>query len=268
MDFPANGIEKPGYDLDFSDEFDAGSLDTTKWFPHMLPHWGGSMASRARYSMDNSSLKLLIERSQTPWIPGRDGGDRASNLQTGHFSGPIGSGVGQFKFDPALVVMEDIAPFRSYTPTYGYFEIRLRAVSAVGYHTALWMIGWDGNQAGEIRCFEIHGANIGAHVSRIDYGVLAWDDPTLTDECYEDTFPIDASGFHIYGVDWKPDEIDFFLDNERIRSVRQSPTYPMQFMLGIYERPRERTIDDDVDLWPKVCEVDYFRGYRAMPAFR
>jgi beta-glucanase (GH16 family) len=157
--------------------------------------------------------------------------------------------------------MEDIVPFKGYTPQYGYFEIRIKAVPVVGYHTALWMIGWDGNRAGEIRCFEIHGANIGRGVSRIDYGVLAWDDPTLVNECYEDRFPVDASEFHIYGVEWKPDEINFFLDNEKVRTVRQSPKYPMQFMLGIYERPSERIVGDD--LWPKVCEVDYFRGYRA-----
>src|SRR5258706_8329339 len=129
---------------------------------------------------------------------------------------------------------------------------------------ALWMIGWDVSKAGEIRCFEIHGANISSGVSRIDYGVLAWDDPTLINECYEDRFPIDASEFHIYGIDWKPDEIIFFLDNEKVRTVRQSPKYPMQFMLGVYERPSERTINDDADLWPKVCEVDYFRAYQAL----
>src|SRR5258708_5598638 len=213
MDFPANRITKPEYALEFSDEFDGDSLDVTKWFPHMLPHWSSLVTSRARYSMGNSSLKLLIERNQTPWVPGRDGGDRASNLQTGHFSGPIGSGVGQFKFDPAFVVKEYVVPFRSYTPQYGYFEIRIRAVPIVGYHTALWMIGWDVSKAGEIRCFEIHGANISSGVSRIDFGGLAWDDPTLINECYEDRFPIDASEFHIYGIDWKPEEIIFFLDN-------------------------------------------------------
>src|SRR5258706_11873823 len=104
MDVPPNGVEKLGYELEFADEFDGDSLDVTKWFPHMLPHWGGATASRARYATGDSSLRLLIERSQTPWIPDRDGGDRASNLQTGHFSGPVGSGVGQFKFDPTFAV--------------------------------------------------------------------------------------------------------------------------------------------------------------------
>ena len=43
---------------------------------------------------------------------------------------------------------------------YGYFEIRIRAVPIVGYHTVLWMVGWDANRAGEIRIKLSHTHNL------------------------------------------------------------------------------------------------------------
>jgi hypothetical protein len=38
-DFPANPLEKPGYTLEFHDEFDGTELDPEKWLPYYLPHW-------------------------------------------------------------------------------------------------------------------------------------------------------------------------------------------------------------------------------------
>jgi Glycosyl hydrolases family 16 len=233
----------------------------------MLPHWSELETSAARYTIGDGSLKLLIERDQGPWLPGRDANNRASNLQTGHFSGPRGSRVGQFRFDPEFVVSEDLPPFRSYVPQYGFFEIRLRAVPVVGYHVALWMIGFDEPHAAEIRVFEIHGAHVGSASSRIDYGVLAWDDPSMTDETFEEFLPIDAAEFHVYAIEWTPTHIDFFVDGVCVRRVAQSPRYPMQFMLGLYERPDERRDDGPSATWPRVCEVDYFRGYRPIDGY-
>ena len=262
MDFPANPKEKPGYHLEFSDEFDGSDLDLEKWFPFMLPHWSNLKAAAAKYEVGGGSLKLLITQDQGRWI---DGGDRASNLQTGHFSGPKGSGVGQFRYDPGFVVTEDIENVQTYTPRFGYFETRIKAVPIIGYHVALWTIGFDAAPAGEIRVFEIHGGNISPERSRIDYGLLQWNDPTLREECFEHHLPINAAEYHVYGVEWTPDCIDFFVDNTKVRSIQQSPQYPMQFMLGVYERPHEILKPHQGP--PRVCEVDYFRGYQPVTGY-
>jgi hypothetical protein len=219
-------------------------------------------AASARYEVSGGSLKLLITQDQGRWIAG---GDRASNLQTGHFSGPKGSKFGQFRYDPSFVVTEDIENVQTYTPQFGYFETRIKAVPIVGYHVALWMIGFDAAQAGEIRVFEIHGGHIGTERSRIDYGLLRWNDPELQAECVEDHLPINAAEFHVYGVEWTPSQIDFFVDNAKVRTIQQSPQYPMQFMLGVYERPHE--ILEPHQGLPRVCEVDYFRGYQPVAGY-
>jgi len=43
--------------------------------------------------------------------------------------------------------------------------------------------------------------------------------------------------------------------------VDQSPDYPMQLMLNIYEFPDEGP-PQDADAYPKELVVDYVRGYK------
>lgn len=263
MDFPANNPEKPRYRLEFLDEFENGNLDQSKWFPYMLPHWSTLEDSAARYKLEDGSLKLLIEHDQQVWLANSD---RASNLQTAHYSGAKGSQDGQFRYNPDFVVTDNLPIVNHYTPQFGFFETRIKAVPVIGYHIALWMIGFDAEQAGEIRIFEIHGGNINLKQSRVDTGILAWNDPSLRDECFEDFVNINVAEYHIYAIEWTPTHVDFFVDNVKLRRLNQSPQYPMQFMLGVYERPHEILEHNPKD-YPRVCEVDYFRGYQPVGGY-
>lgn len=252
MDFPRNAIERPGYALEFSDEFEGSSLNRGKWLPQMLPHWSTLAASAARYRVGGDVLELRVEADQGPWRPGAD---IASNLSTGQLDG-------QFKFDPALQLTERVPSFAGYLPRFGYFETRLRACPVAGYHTALWLIGYDAAAAGEIRAFELHGSRMGER-TRFDYGILRWSDPALSEELYEDWLPFDAREFHVYGLEWTASHVDFLVDNTLVRRIGQSPQYRMQFMLGLYARPNE-LVPGDPAPYPRVAEVDYFRGYRRI----
>lgn len=265
-DFPANPEEKAGYRLDFSDNFQGTGLATDKWFPHYLPQWSSREKTRARYSFQNDHLQLHIN-DQEPWSTEYNGNIRVSNMQTGCFSGPVGSNRGQHPFQDDLIVREAQPAVRLYTPTYGFFEVRLKAVPVAGYLSALWMIGFEEKpeQSAEICICEVFGENVDLE-SKIGYGVHPFNDPDITDEFYEDTFSIDASNFHIYAVDWTPSYIDFYLDNEKIRTIRQSPGYAMQFMLNVYELPDALTPESRDTPFPKTMTVDYVRGYKRMSA--
>ena len=48
--------------------------------------------------------------------------------------------------------------------------------------------------------------------------------------------------------------------------LEQSPNYPMQFMLNIYELPHLLSPESQPQQWPKTLEVDYVRGYRVARA--
>jgi hypothetical protein len=55
----------------------------------------------------------------------------------------------------------------------------------------------------------------------------------------------------------------FFVDGEQVKTVGQSPSYPMQLMLGIYEFPPAEG-DERTGRYPKEFVVDYVRGYRLI----
>ncbi|MDJ0756858.1 MAG: glycoside hydrolase family 16 protein [Ardenticatenaceae bacterium] len=265
-DFPANQKEKSGWKLEFSDDFEQTTLDTRNWLPYYLPQWSSRANTEARYTFQNGRLQLHIEEDQQPWSREYNGEIRVSNLQTGCFSGPLGSQAGQHSFRSDLVVREVQPAVRLFTPTYGFIEVRLKAVPLPGYLSALWMIGFEDDPAhsAEICICEIKGENVGSQTSRIGYGVHPFNDPHIQDEFYEDLFDIDASYFHVYAVDWMPDRIDFFIDNQKVKTITQTLNYPMQLMLNLYEIPDALTTASRETPFPKTMEVDYVRGYQKI----
>ncbi len=269
LDFPANPIEKPGYLLEFIDDFRDTVLNRDKWLPLYLPQWSNKKLSSAHYSLSGHNLRLHIEVDQPAWCPEYDGKVRVSSLQTGCFSGPVGSGIGQHKFNPKLVVTEAQATLRHYTPQYGYFESRLKAVPIAGYMVALWMIGFEEHpeESAEICICEIFGNRVARDISQIGYGVHPFNDPAIENEFYQEDLEIDASNYHIYAAEWTPRHVDFYVDNVRARRIEQSPNYPMQFMLGIYELPGQLGQGSQLESWPKTFEVDYVRGYQPIDGY-
>lgn len=268
-DFPPNPIDKPGYRLDFNDGFREASLDTSKWLPFYLPHWSSRKLATARYVLGSTGLRLLIEQDQPPWCPEHDGAVRVSSLQTGCCSGPLGSHIGQHRFKPNLRVTEWQPTLRLFTPQYGYFETRLKAVPIPGYMVALWMIGFEERpeQSAEICICEIFGSQVAGRTAVVGYGIHPFDDPALTDEFHRELVDFNAANYHVYAAEWTPVQVGFFIDNVRVRTLPQSPNYPMQLMLGIYEIPDQLNAQSLRNVWPKLMEVDYVRGYRSAAGY-
>lgn len=266
-DFPASPPGKPGYVLEFHDEFDGPQLDSQKWLPFYLPQWSSRAQAAPQYTFEEGNLVLQITRDQAPWCPEFDGEVRCSSIQTGVFSGPVGSMVGQHRFSEACIVREAQPATRTYTPRYGYFEIRAKGVNTSANHAALWMIGYEDapERSAEIAVFELLGIHAGAESSRVRYGVHPWGDPAIQDEFYDEAFSIDTTCYHLYAVEWTPTHVDFYIDGIRIRTIHQSPQYPMQFMLSLYELPFADAWTGPYnpdDPYPKKFVIDYFRAYQ------
>ncbi|MCA9888278.1 MAG: glycoside hydrolase family 16 protein [Anaerolineae bacterium] len=265
-DFPRNPLEKDGYILEFNDDFDDIALDTEKWVPYYLPQWSSREQSRPRYTLADSALVLQIEANQPPWCPEFDGDVKVSSIQTGLFAGPVGSQIGQHQFKPNLVVREAQPTIRTYTPQYGYFEARVKTDNRPGSMAALWMIGFEEQpeRSGEIAVFELFADQMTAVTSEVRYGVHPWGDPTLRDAYFREVLPMDATEYHIYAIEWTPDHIDFYVDNLKRQTVRQSVTYPMQFMLGMYELPGEGVTPQEQG---REFVIDYLRGYQPVRGY-
>jgi Glycosyl hydrolases family 16 len=230
-------------------------LSHERWLPYYLPHWSSRERAAARYELRDGCLRLQIHADQEPWSPEYDGEIRVSSLQTGLQEG-------QHRFHPDAVVRERQETLALYTPHYGRIEVRLKANDDPQTMVALWLIGHDPapEHSGEICVCEIFGRDVAAGHARVGMGVHPFGDPRLVDDFEAVELPIDAREFHLYAADWAPTSVAFFVDGEPVRNVVQSPAYPMQLMLGIYEFPGERA----PGAYPKELVVDFVRGFRPV----
>ena len=209
---------------------------------------------------------LRIDDDQAPWCPEFDGAVRVSSLQTGAFAGPVGSAVGQHRFNARAVVREAQPDRASCVPLHGYFELRARGPAASHCHAALWMIGYEDapDRCGEICICELFARDAGRASSAVRFGVHPFGDTRIVDDFRRVELPLDTREFHLYAVEWTAHRLRFFVDDREVGIVEQSPEYPMQFMLGLYERPP----DDGSARRSCTREfvVDYFRAYRPAVA--
>lgn len=224
-------------EIEFADDFDGNELDRSKWLPHYLPQWSSAGQSAARYELADSCLHLRIDEDQEPWCPEFDGDTRVSSVQTGVYAGPLGSTIGQHRFNDDVVVREIQTPRRLYTPTYGAFVMRARADLDPDGMVALWMIGYEDEpeRSAEICICEIFGSEVTPDTALVGMGVHPFGDPHLVDDFEKVEVPIDVTEFHEYGAVWSPGQVTFHVDGVEYRRVDQAPDYPMQFMLGIYD---------------------------------
>jgi len=253
------------YELEFEDTFDEDVLDSSRWIAHYLPHWSSRERSAARYEVGGGSLRLLITSEQEPWCPEFDGDVRVSSLQTGLFAGSVGSSVGQHRFNREAVVREAQLNVRLYTPRYGRVELRAKALDDPHAMVALWLIGYEDEpeRSGEICVCEIFGRDVGPSQAVVGVGVHPFGDPRLVDDFSRTTIAFDAREFHRYAAEWTPEQVAFFVDDDPVKTVGQSPDYPMQLMLSIYEF-RDAGAELMSTAYPKAFVVDYVRGYRLL----
>ncbi|MNF30276.1 Glycosyl hydrolases family 16 [compost metagenome] len=263
-DYPANPAEKENYILEFNEEFQTPVLDIKKWIPYYLPQWSSRELSKPNYHFHNGNLVLKIAKDQQPWCPEFNGDVKCSSIQTGVFSGKLGSKKGQHRFNTLCEVREEQTNIKKYTPQYGFFEIRAKALDTESNVVALWMIGYEDKpeKSSEICIFEIKGENVNKESAIIGYGIHPFGDPTLQDEFHEDSFAIDVTKYHVYAVEWTPAYVDFYIDNKKVRTIHQSPNYPMQLMLNIYELPIEKVRIGKDNQYPKEFVIDYIRVFQ------
>lgn len=257
-----DALDRTGYDLALDEDFTDTVLNPSRWVAHYLPHWTTPERSAARYELWRGVLRLRIDADQPAWRVD-DGEMRVSNIQTGTFSGPLDSPIGQHRHHPDLTVRTAQPTRRLYTPSTGLIEAVLRASPDPTCMLAFWLVGFEegsGEQSGEICVAELFGNAIGPRRSRLRIGVKAHHDPRLHDDMDEIAVDLDATAWHTYSAEWTAERIRFFVDDQLVRSVHQRIDYPLQVMVDLFEFPLGT--DRDPTTYPKVGEVKAVRGYR------
>src|SRR6185436_321107 len=153
--------ERPeGLRVVFEDDFDLHELDRNVWLPHYLPAWSSRAATAATYTIHDSCLNLTIPPGQGLWCAENHNPPlRVSGIQSGNFSGPAGSTIGQQPYRAGLTVREAQETFWGWTPEQGYIEIRARGIVAQRSMFAFWLVGLEDQpeRSAEICVAEIFG---------------------------------------------------------------------------------------------------------------
>jgi Glycosyl hydrolases family 16 len=229
------------YGADRIDErFASPRLDPSVWVTSYLPAWSSYAAAAATYELTTSGLRLSIPPEQGLWCPDRHTAPlRVSAVQTGNWSGPVGSTSGQQPFTEGLTVREQQPTTWGYTPHFGRLEVELSATIGPRSMFSAWMVGLElvPDRCGEICVVEVFGDTLAEGGAAVGCGIKAIRDPALTQEFSADWRPIDVSQRHEYAVNWRPGRVDYFLDGEPIRTTHQAPDYPMQLIIGVFDFP-------------------------------
>jgi hypothetical protein len=237
----------------FEDRFSGADLDTSTWLPHYLPAWSSRAATAASYRLDDPGLVLTVPPEHPLWCPDdHDPPLRVSGIQSGSWSGPVGSPYGQQRFRPGLTVREEQPRMEGWLPRSGRVAITARMTLSHRSMAALWLSGFEDDpeqlRCGELCVFEVFGRALGPASdpsAEVGVGIKPFRDPALVDDFAAPRLPIDVTKDHTYAVDWDADEAVFTVDGDDVRRCAGPPTYPMQLMLALFDFPAWSTGGDD-----------------------
>ena len=222
------------------ERFEGDALDPEVWFPYYLPHWSSRELSAATYNIQDGDLHLLIPPEQPLWCPDlHEEPLRVSGVQTGSFAGPLGSTIGQQPFKEGLTVMEEQPTFWGYTPHFGRIEVRMRGILTPRSMFGFWLAGIEDRpeRSGEILVAEVFGESIEDGSAAVGMGIRSFRDPDLSGDFSTPRLKIDVSEPHTYAAVWNPVSVEIVVDEMLVRRIDQSPGYPMQLMIGVFDFP-------------------------------
>jgi len=228
-------------DAGFEESFDGDALDRATWLPHYLPQWSSRAASAATHHVADSCLHLEIPPEQGVWCAGdHEPPLRVSGVQSGCWSGPAGSTLGQQPFREGQLVREEQPAFRGWLATGGHLEMRARMDLSPRSMASWWLVGFEDepHRSGELCVFEVFGDALRAGSAAVGAGTHPFRDPDLVEDFAAPRLPIDVREFHTYAVDWVGGGATFLVDGEPFRTVEVTPGYPLQSMVAVFDFPQ------------------------------
>jgi len=222
---------------EFSDEFNGPTLDSQKWEP--MRKWKGRPPGLFRSSnvaLEGGHLVLTMRKETVP----------------------------EMQADPKYhdytsAILQTIAYTR-----YGYFEVCARPMNSAG-SSSFWFAGGAKDWRIEIDVFEIGGKapgreqayNMNAHVFR-QHGK---DDHWNSGGVWQAPWRL-ADGFHVYGLEWSPQQLVYHVDGVAVRSMPNTHWHqPQRLIFDSETMPDWFGLPKDEDL-PSSFHVDYIRAWK------
>ncbi|SFG76795.1 Polysaccharide deacetylase [Duganella sp. CF458] len=237
---------KPGWVLDWADEFDGDALDTRKWVAELAGHGYG-----------NNEMQFYTARKENLRV---EGGKLVIEARKESYQGK--------QYTSARLKTAGLMERQ-----YGRFEARIKVPRGQGIWPAFWMLGGDIDKAGWPRSGEIDiMENIGKEPG-IVHGTLHG--PGYSGEKgfgAPSQLPHGqryADGFHVFAVEWEPGEIRWYRDGQHYHTAQPQMVngewvfeHPFFVLLNLAVGGYWPGYPDADTLFPQVMLVDYVRVYR------
>jgi beta-glucanase (GH16 family) len=153
-----------------------------------------------------------------------------------------------------------ISTLTTHQQTYGYFELRADLPSGAGFWPAFWLLRADGKGWSEIDVMEmlgdapgriyttLHTSETGTHLQQ--QGML-WGEDLST-------------GFHTFGLSWRPDELRWFLDGTEVfRAATPADMQGPMYMIANLAVGGEGSWPGPTDgVSSATMSIDYIRAYQ------
>lgn len=212
------------------------------WTTAYLPAWSSRTEAAAAWRTGPDGLHLTVPSDHPVWCADRhDPPLRVSAVQSGSWSGPVGSAQGQQPFRPGLVVREEQPATWAWTPWFGHLAVTCRAAVGPGSMFSAWLVGVEDvpERSGEICLVEVFGDTLRTdpRSAGLGQGVHPFRDPLLHEDFGAPRVVLDVARAHTHAADWGPGGVTFSVDGVVTRTVARAPDYPVQLMLGVFDFP-------------------------------
>jgi beta-glucanase (GH16 family) len=239
--------DNSGWQLDFNDEFDAATLDTTKWNtvePYTFADGNGAAGGNGEeqwMQSDETSVQNGYARLRA---------------QRRNFVNQLGK---SFQYTSGM-----IGTWEKYNFRYGYAEARVRVPAGRGYWPAFWLrtihSGIFPIWPPEIDVMEILG-----HEPNVAYQTLHF--RQNGNPSYIQTVTNNAGNFsqdwHTFAVKWEPGLLVWYIDGvERTRTTQNVPDVPMSMILNLAIGGNWAGSPDATTVFPGYYDIDYVRVWK------
>jgi beta-glucanase (GH16 family) len=249
-----------GYQLVWSDEFNSadGSVpDPAKWTYDIGGNgWGNDELEfysnhPQNAHMQSGNLVITAQKETTPAANGEVRAYTSARLKTQNL----------------------------FAQSYGRFEARIKIPKGQGIWPAFWMLGDDFGAVGWPRCGEIDiMENIGKDPAAVHASIHGPGDSGksfhLTKSFSLPGSPKLADDFHLYAVEWEPNELRFFIDQTNYATYTRNQwpaASPWPFdhkfflILNLAVGGSWPGNPDNSTIFPQQMLVDYVRVYSGKP---
>ena len=226
--------------LIWADEFDADSLDTSKWVPE-TGGWGWGN-NELQYYTDGDNLSFA-------------NGELTIEARDEQF--------GANQYTSGKIITEYLFGVR-----YGKVEARIQVPSGQGIWPAFWMLGTNIDQISWPYCGEI---DVMEHINNEAqiHGTAHWDNNGHA--YYGNSFSLDPSTYHVYSIEWDSTAITWKADGSvyHVMNIANGINGTSEFHLPFYLILNLAVggnwpgYPDATTIFPSQLKVDYVRVYKA-----